>query len=108
VIGDPAFAPSIERLLTHPDADWRREGLSALRNMRIPEAIRLFIAGLSDADLLNQNICVLALAETTGQYDDRAPSWPLFKENPSYYVDKWRDWWETEGKALYGSPAAGQ
>ena len=105
MLTDPTLARSIKPLLSDWDADWRRAALSALRNMRTREAVPLFIAALSDGDLENQNISVLALAEITGEHSEWATSWGRFQENPSYYVDKWRNWWETEGKVLYGSAA---
>jgi HEAT repeat protein len=106
MLTDPELAEAIIPLLSSADATCRRQALSALRHMKDLRNMPTLAAALSDADLENRYIAVMGLAETTGRWDaEWATSWPKFQGNPSYYVDKWLNWWESEGKAQYGSPA---
>jgi len=106
MLTDPELAEAIIPLLSSADATCRRQALSALRHMKDPRNMPTLAAALSDADLENRYIAVMGLAETTGRWNaEWATSWPKFQGNPSYYVDKWLNWWEGEGKAQYGSSA---
>jgi hypothetical protein len=94
---DPTLAQAIVPLLFSKDAAYRRQALSALRHMKDPQNISLLAEALSDDDLENRYIAIMGLAETTHMENaEWASSWPKFQENPEYYVDKWRNWWEQE------------
>jgi hypothetical protein len=103
---DPALAPAIKPLLNDPKPSWRHEALQALRRMKNPEAIPWVIPLLSDTDVMVTYNAVMCLAETTGRFNPEwATSVALFEQDPSQYTEKWADWWESEGKAVYGAAA---
>jgi len=102
-LDDPGLAEDVLPLLSSPDPVMRRTGLHALRNMRNPTVIPTLAAMLADPEEGVKYLAMMALAETTGENLQWAVARRIFQENPSYYIEKWQTWWETEGKALYGT-----
>ena len=102
-LDDPSLALAVVPLLSSPNSVLRGCALHALRRMKNPAAIPALVGALADPDQEIQYGAMMGLAETTDRYNaEWATSLPKFQENPSYYVDKWRNWWDTEGKATYG------
>jgi len=101
-LDDPGLAEDVLPLLSSPDPVMRRTGLHALRNMRNPTVVPTLAAMLADPEEGVEYLAMMALAETTGENLQWAVARRIFQENPSYYIEKWQTWWETEGKALYG------
>jgi HEAT repeat protein len=103
-VNDAALAPHVRPLLSSPETYWRLAGVYALRHMKTREAVPWVVPALSDPSLEVQYQAVMCLAECTGRYDVGAPAIDLFEQNPSHYTDRWVQWWEAEGKAVYAAP----
>lgn len=97
---DPKLGPAVMPLLSTENAAWRQDALTALRNMKDPRNVPALIYALSDADLENRYVAMMAVAETTGR-ESGMPSWPRFQENPAYWLGLTFDWWDREGKQQY-------
>lgn len=105
---DPALAGDVLPLLAGSNVQVRQAALSALRTMHLPEMAPVLATALStDPELANRYIAMMGVHEITAKSGpDWAPSWPIFLESPSIYLDRWMNWWETEGKARYGAGQA--
>ena len=88
-------------LLSTQNQTFKEGAILTLAKMKEKSAIPHLIKALDDG---NQNIryrAVIGLAEITDRYQDFAPAIDLFCQNEKQYVQRWKNWWENEGKAEY-------
>lgn len=73
---------------------------SALSHMEEGKAIPTLAHALNDTD---QNVRYRAVMGLSGITLNRkwGPAYAQFKENEQKYLDFWKQWWETEGKAEF-------
>ena len=102
---DPETVPSLVTIFDSGVEWWHHGAISALRNMHSPSLVRIFVQALDDPDRATQHAAVLALAQTTGKFGDFAPARDLFDKDPESYIQRWKQWWQTQGQAEFGHPA---
>lgn len=93
---DPKVFASLSELQLAPS---RLAAMLALRKIHSPESIPTLIGHLDDPDANIQHLAVITLNEIVGY--DVGPSVPEFKRNPQMYINRWKQWWDQEGKAQY-------
>jgi len=98
---DRRVLPTLNSLLASPNLSLRRAAARALRHIGDPSSARALVAALDDGDRDVQYDAVMALAELAGASPDNAPAREVFDKNPSKYLNNWKIWWETSGKATY-------
>jgi len=106
MLGDPSLVPAVQPLLASPDRMLRGTALQVLRRMNNPVILPAVVPLLADPDQWVRYQAMMTLAHVTGRDNPEwTVAWPEFQKNPSYYLDKWSNWWETEGKAAYNTTA---
>jgi len=98
-IRDPAALPILHRLLRLPGPIVRQEVLEAVRAINSPQSAPTLLKMLDDPYADNAFTAMQTLIQFAGGGAiDWVPSLPVFRENPSYYADQCREWWEVEKK----------
>jgi hypothetical protein len=96
-IRDPATLPILHRLLRLPGPVMRQEVLLAVRAINSPQSAPTLLKMLDDPYADNAFAAMQALIELAGGGAiDWVPQLPMFRENPSYYAARCREWWEGE------------
>ena len=90
-VSSDAAVDSVAALLAADDVETRRSAAASLRAGRSRRAIQPLVHALGDADQDVQYSAVIGLAEVTGN-TEAAPSVTLFKQNPTLYLNYWREW----------------
>jgi hypothetical protein len=99
LIRDPATLPLLLPLLQLPDEILRQEVLSAVRAINSPQSAPALLKMLDDPYADNAFSAMQALIELAGGGAiDWVPTFSAFRENPSYYAARCRQWWESERK----------
>ena len=99
MIRDPSALPILLRLLRLPSPFARQAILQAVRAINSPQSAPFLLKMLDDPHADNAFIAMQALIELAGGGAiDWVPSLPVFRENPSYYAARCREWWEVEKK----------
>ncbi len=98
-IRDPDTLPILHRLLRLPSPFMRQEVLFAVRAINSPQSAPTLLKTLDDPYADNAFAAMQALIELAGGGAiDWVPQLPVFRENPSYYAARCREWWELERK----------
>jgi hypothetical protein len=96
-IRDPATLPILHRLLRLQSPIMRQEVLLAVRAINSPKSAPTLLKMLDDPYADNAFAAMQALIELAGGGAiDWVPQLPTFRENPSYYAARRREWWERE------------
>jgi HEAT repeat protein len=96
-IRDPATLPILHRLLRLHSPIMRQEVLLAVRAINSPQSAPTLLRMLDDPYADNAFAAMQALIELAGGGAiDWVPQLPMFRENPSYYAARCREWWERE------------
>jgi hypothetical protein len=96
-IRDAATLPILHRLLQLPGPIMRQEILEAVRAINSPQSVPTLLKMLDDPYADNAFSAMQALIELSGGGAlDWVPPLPVFRENPSYYAARCREWWEIE------------
>ncbi|MGH9905254.1 MAG: HEAT repeat domain-containing protein, partial [Pyrinomonadaceae bacterium] len=82
------------RLLRSSNSRTRWGAASALRQMRVMEAVEGLVIALGDNDRDVRYEGVIGLAEFTGQ-NDWAPDTGSFASDEQKYLDHWKEWART-------------
>jgi hypothetical protein len=90
-IKDPRAIPALQRLLRSSNSRTRWGAVSALRQMRVMEAVEGLVIALGDTNRDVRYEGVIGLAELTGQ-NDWAPDTESFASNEQKYLDHWKEW----------------
>lgn len=90
-IKDPRAIPALQRLLRSSNTRTRWGAVSALRQMRVMEAVEGLVIALGDNDRDVRYEGVMGLAELTGQ-NQWAPSIGKFESDEQRYLDHWKEW----------------
>jgi hypothetical protein len=90
-IKDPQAIPALQRLLRSSNSRTRWGAASALRQMRVMEAVEGLVIALGDNNRDVRYEGVIGLAEFTGQYD-WAPDTETFASDEQKYLDHWKEW----------------
>lgn len=90
-IKDPRAIPALQRLLQSSNSHTRQGAVSALRQMRVMEAVEGLVIALGDNDRDVRYEAVIGLAELTGQ-NQWAPSIGKFESDEQHYLDHWKEW----------------
>lgn len=109
----PELMDQVVPLCSSQEAEWRRAGLAALGyGARKYPASRvkygpIFAAALKDEDprVAYHGVMGLWFVNEAHEYP-WGPTLEMFMQEPDKYLAYWRSWWETEGKARYGTPEA--
>lgn len=129
-LDDDAAAPLLNPLLLRSDSLVRRCAADALRRICHVSSMPYFAAALDDPDVhaafsaiygllcghQRQNVDADTWAESrrvgagldplVPEWDSgMVPNWEEFTKDPESYRQWWKNWWETKGKAVYGSAA---
>jgi hypothetical protein len=97
MIRDPSTLPILLRLLRLPSPIARQGILQAVRSINSPQGIPSLLKMLDDPDADNAFIAMQALIELAGGGAiDWVPPLPVFRENPTYYAARCREWWQAE------------
>jgi HEAT repeat protein len=98
-IRDPATLPILHRLLRLPGPIMRQEVLEAVRTINSQQSAPALLKMLDDSYADNAFSAMQALIQLAGGGAiDWVPPLPVFRENPSYYAARCREWWEAEEK----------
>lgn len=84
---------TLEGLLEAPDAALRSEAAIALARVDDPGSMSILVRALGDPDIRVRFDAANGLARRSGQ-SEWAPGFDKFAEDPDYYTDRWRQWWE--------------
>jgi len=99
MIRDPATLPILLRLLRLPSSSARQAILQAVRAINSPQSAPSLLKMLDDPNPDNAFAAMQTLIELAGGGAiDWVPSLPTFRENPTYYAARCREWWEIEKK----------
>lgn len=90
-IKNPHAIPALQRLLRSSNSRTRQGAASALRQMRVMEAVEGLVIALGDNDRDVRYQAVIGLAEFTGQ-NQWAPSIGKFESDEQRYLDHWKEW----------------
>jgi hypothetical protein len=97
MIRDPSTLPILLRLLRLPSPFARQGILQAVRAINSPQAAPSLLKMLDDSYADNAFIAMQALIELAGGGAiDWVPPLPVFRENPTYYAARCREWWQAE------------
>jgi hypothetical protein len=99
MIRDPATLPILLRLLRLPSSSARQAILQAVRAINSPQSAPSLLKMRDDPNADNAFAAMQTLIELAGGGPiDWVPSLPTFRENPTYYAARCREWWEVEKK----------
>lgn len=102
-VKNPDRVSQVTRLLRSEDPAVREAAALSLRQMRSSPAMPALAGALSDPAPSVAYQAVMGLAEHENRsYAGWATSWMKFDRDPAPYVERWKAWWEKEGKAKYG------
>jgi HEAT repeat protein len=97
MIRDPSTLLILLRLLRLPSPVARQGILQAVRSINSPQGVPSLLKMLDDSDADNAFIAMQALIELVGGGAiDWVPPLPVFRENPTYYAARCREWWQAE------------
>ena len=97
MIRDPATLPILYRLLRLPSPFARQAILQAVRAINFPQSAPSLLKMLDDPYADNSFIAMQALIELAGGGAiDWVPPLPVFRESPTYYAARCREWWQAE------------
>lgn len=99
--GSNADPKIFDELSTLPLPPIELAAMYALRKIRSPESVSTLIGHLDDPDNNIRYLAVIALNEILQNGDDFGPSNSDFDRNPQAYIDRWKHWWDREGKVKY-------
>ncbi len=95
-IRDPVALPVLLGLLKLPKPFVRQEALQAVRAIHSPTSTESLLGMLDDPSPDNAFAAMQGLIELAGGGNiSWVPSLPEFRENPSYYATRCREWWQT-------------
>lgn len=86
--------PALQRLLQSSNSRTRHGAVSALRQMRVMEAVEGLVIALGDYNRDVRYEGVIGLAEFTGQ-GEWTPDTESFASNEQKYLDHWKEWART-------------
>lgn len=96
-IRDPATLPILHRLLKLSKPFVRQAALQAVRAIHSPTSAASLLGMLDDPSADTAFAAMHGLIELTGGGNiSWVPSLPEFRENPSYYAARCREWWQTK------------
>jgi hypothetical protein len=96
--------PQLFPLLSSPNVDLRRGAAHALRGICDSSTVPALARALNDTDRTVQYDAMMGLAAVENFPSGLpVPSEKDFDQNPSLYVDKWKNWWKSTGEQKYGS-----
>lgn len=96
-IRDPAYLPTLERLLRLPNLAMRRGILQGIRSIDSQQSAPTFLKLLDDPDDDIGFIAMQSLFELAGGGPiDWVPSFEQFHENRAYYANLCRQWWQSK------------
>jgi hypothetical protein len=101
----PGSIPDLIRIAKSPVEWWHAGALTGLRKIANPIVIPFLVSVLDDPDPVVAYIALITLAEMTKKYGDFGPGRGLYDKDPQKYIALWKHWWETEGRAEYGTVA---
>lgn len=96
--GDPE---AFDRLSKSSLPSIRLASMYALRRISSPKSVATLIDHLGDADSNIQFLAVVALNNIVHNGDTFGPTNYDVDRQPQVYVERWRHWWETEGRNEY-------
>jgi hypothetical protein len=97
MIRDPSTLPILLRLLRLPSPVARQGILQAVRSINSPQGAPSLLKMLDDSYADDAFIAMQALIELAGGgVIDWVPTLPAFRENPTYYAARCREWWQAE------------
>jgi HEAT repeat protein len=76
----------------------RLGAVMGIRNIRNPRSARALVARLDDPDSNVRYLAVITLSEIFAKDGEYAPTMYLFDQNPNFYVELWKSWWNREGR----------
>jgi hypothetical protein len=97
----PHFFLDLQKMLQSPSVFLRRGASYALRYADSGVVVPIFISVLEDKDQEVRYNAVAGLASFTSKTGKWFPAYSAFIKNESFYVELWRNWWETEGENRY-------
>ncbi|HTZ73081.1 MAG TPA: hypothetical protein VMB47_04110, partial [Candidatus Aquilonibacter sp.] len=96
-IRDPAYLPTMERLLRLPNLAMRRGILQGIRSIDSRQSAPTFLTLLDDPDDDIGFIAMQSLFELAGGGPiDWVPSFEQFHANRAYYANLCREWWQSK------------
>jgi hypothetical protein len=97
-IRDPAYLPTMERLLRLPNLAMRRGILQGIRSIHSQQSAPTFLKLLDDPDDDIAFVAMQSLFELAGVQGpiDWVPSFEQFHENRAYYANLCREWWRSK------------
>jgi hypothetical protein len=101
-VRDPRSLPDLIAIAESPLELWHFAALYGLRKIRDPKSVPALVKALDDPDRMAEYQALITLAEITHKGGDYGPGLGLFNPDPAKYIDLWKRWWETEGRAEYG------
>jgi hypothetical protein len=102
---NPQSIPDLIRIAKSPVEWWHAGALTALRKIRNPIVIPALVSSLEDPDHLAAYVALITLAEMTKKGGEFGPGRGVYDKDPQEYIALWKHWWETEGRAEYGTVA---
>jgi hypothetical protein len=97
-IRDPALLPYLQRLSKSPNQYLRMDVVDAVRAIGSLQGSQILVAELEDSNPDTAFAALQALLQLAGEYaGEWVPSFPQFRDSPSFYAAKCRNWWNTEG-----------
>jgi hypothetical protein len=88
----PAARPYLAALIQSSNPDIAVAAAMALRQLHSSEALADLALGLSHADVRVRYQSVMGLSELEPTIE-AGPSFDLFQESESYYLNRWKQWW---------------
>ena len=100
-ISDPSTLTQIEEFTQSADAGLRNAAVKALRQIQRPESVPFLVARLDDSRVETQYVSLMALGQIEKRGVGWAPAYSLFLKDPKQYVDRWKQWWDVQGRQKY-------
>jgi len=101
---DRSVLPNLESLLSSPRVEFRRAASHALRGFCDPSTARYLAKALYDNDHNVQYDAMMGLAALADfPANLSAPPETTFNQDPARYLNPWKAWWQSTGKARYES-----
>jgi hypothetical protein len=98
----PNADPKIfDQLSMLPEPSIKLAAILALRKIGSSESVPTLIAHLDDSNRRIQYLAVIALHDILAKGDDFGPSNFDFDRSPQMYVERWKQWWDQEGRAQH-------
>jgi len=97
-IRTPAARQQLAALSQNARVDLARAAASALRQLHHPAAIPDLIEMLNNADLEVRYQAVMGLAELEPGVE-AGPAFEVYRSDESRYLERWKQWWESSGRA---------